>query len=116
MRDALQRASQEQRDAIFVQQQPAPQQPSQQAPSPLPPAAQLPARGCNFTNVSQADSCFRALALAQLNVTACDLVSDSVQRNGCISGVARQAKNVAACASLNGTEEASICSYYAKGE
>lgn len=117
MRDSLQRASQEQRDAIFTpalpSQQPAPQAPAvKQLPVPVP----TPANGCNSTNSSQANSCLRALAFSQLNVTTCDSISDSVQRNGCISDVARRAKNVSACASLNGTEEASICSYYAKGE
>jgi hypothetical protein len=116
MRDALQRAPQEQRDAIFTQLPPPQKQPAQKAPAVQQPPIPAQASGCNSTNSSQAGSCLRALALSQLNVTACDSISDSVQRNGCISGVARMAKNVSACASLNGTEEASICSYYAKGE
>ena len=117
MRDALQRAPQEQRDTIFVPQQAQPQPPVQNAPSVVPPSAPpVPSGGCNFANSSQEDKCLRALALSQLNVAACDSIADSVQRSGCISDVARLAKNVAACASLNGTEEKSICSYYAKGD
>ena len=116
MRDALQRASQEQRDAIFAQPPPSQQQqPAPPAPAVQPPAM-APANGCNSTNSSQANSCLRALAISQLNLSACDLVSDSVLRNSCISNIAIRVKNVTACAALNGTGETSLCSYYAKGE
>ena len=115
MKVAVERASQEEKNAVFANQ-PAPvqQPPVQQPPAqPQPPAQAL---ACSTLSGDELNTCLKAAAISSLDISTCGRIADTTVRQSCISGVAVRTKDIASCDTLSLLNDVNLCKLYAKGE
>ncbi len=111
MKAAVERASQEEKNAVFANQQ----APVQQPPAPAQPQPPAQAGACNALSGDELNTCLKAAAVSSLDISTCGRIADTTVRQSCINSVAVRTKNIASCGTLSLPDDVNLCKLYAKG-